>query len=645
MRRSTAGLVLLVLLSSVLHWLVIHGIEGPWIVPDELIYADRGYTLWHHGPWSLLHGSGAGYSLLYPLVAGVPLSIGRATTGYALLHVVQPVVASLAVVPVFFACRRLMDARWALVAAALTAASPLVLYSGFVMTEVLFYPLAALTLLLIARAVETATVRDQAIALVFVVLAALTRSQAVSFAFVLPVAALLEGTMARDFNRLRRFAPSFALLALGIVVVAVVPGLVGAYSGTLRGSYPLGSALHLVVEHLALAALIVAILPFAALIILSVDAFRGAEADRRARALLAVTVAATAILVVQVGFFAARYAPHLLGRDLTPLPPLLFSVFALWLARGAPRRFVRTSLCVYALVALLLLMPWDRLVNPVAFADTFDLILISKLPWSPVTTLIVFSVAVLLALLALPRRLVLLVLPAVTFAVLVASSAIAARDLRGAAATRRADLVGPTPDWVDRAADGPVALVYGGEQLSSPVWLERFWNHRIRQVISVGGLPVPGPIAQTRQKLGRDGLLQTAKRYVVAPDRFQLIGSPVAHLAQAGLDISGLTLWRVTGPARVSTITNAIQPNGDMTHPATVSVYDCTHGSLELTLIPKATTRLAIRLNGRLVVNHPISGDSWNQTVPVPASSRPRVCTFTIFPQPLLGSTRIVFNR
>ena len=57
--------------------------------------------------------------------------------------------------PVFAYCRRLMPNTWALVAAALTAAPPLLLYSGFVMTEVLFYPLAALTLFAIARAVET----------------------------------------------------------------------------------------------------------------------------------------------------------------------------------------------------------------------------------------------------------------------------------------------------------------------------------------------------------------------------------------------------------------------------------------------------------------------------------------------------------
>ena len=50
-----------------------------------------------------------------------------------------------------------MPNRYALLAGALTVSSPLLLYTGLVMTEVLYYPLAALALLACARAVETAS--------------------------------------------------------------------------------------------------------------------------------------------------------------------------------------------------------------------------------------------------------------------------------------------------------------------------------------------------------------------------------------------------------------------------------------------------------------------------------------------------------
>ena len=647
-RRPSQPLVLLAVLfvlSSVLRWLLVQSINGPWIVPDEVIYAARGFAVWHEGPLPLLHGRGAGYGLLYPLVAGLPLSIGRTTEGYSLLKIVQPFVVSAAVFPVFVYCRRLMPSTWALVAAALTAAPPLLLYSGFVMTEVLFYPLAALTLLAIARAVETAAYRDQAVALLLVVAAVLTRSQAVVFAFVLPAAAVVEAAMSRDVRRLRAFWPTSVLLAAGAAAVLAVPGLVGAYGIALRGGYPFGTALRLVGEHLAYVAVSVAVLPFAALLVLGVDAVRGREHVPGARALLAVAFTTTALLTLQVGFFAARYSPHLLGRDLAALPPLLFAVFALWLSRGAPRRLVAGSVCAYALLAVLLLTPWNSLVSAEAFVDSFDLIMISRLPWSATTTLMVFSIAVLAAFLYLPRGLAAVALPAITLVTLLASSVVAARNLRAAADVQRLDVVGARPDWIDLATDENVTYVYGGEQVWSAVWLERFWNRRIDSVVTLGGSPVPGPMSQKAAVLGPTGELPTHDRYVVAPDRFSLVGTPVAHLAQRGLDISGLTLWRLAGAPRVSTITQGVQPNGDMTHPATVSVYDCTGGELQLTLIPKATDRLRVLLDGRVAFDRPIAGRSWTGAVPVARSREPSRCLFTILPRPLLGSTRIAFAR
>jgi hypothetical protein len=83
-----------------------------------------------------------------------------------------------------------------------------------------------------------------------------------------------------------------------------------------------------------------------------------------------------------------------------------------------------------------------------------------------------------------------------------------------------------------------------------------------------------------------------------------------------------------------------------MSQRAFVTVYDCTGGRLELTLLPKATDVLRIRLNGRLVLHARIGGlPSWHGSLRVPRSARPRICTFTIDPEPLLGSTVIQFVR
>ena len=148
-RRS--GLVLalpaLVGLSTLLQWLAGRRLTGLWIMPDEAIYAERALNLWRHGHLAVVHGEGAGYGFLYPCSREFPCPSGRLATGYASLKLLQASAMSMVAAPVFFYGRRFMRPGYALLAAALALASPLCLYSGLVMTEVLMYPLGALALL------------------------------------------------------------------------------------------------------------------------------------------------------------------------------------------------------------------------------------------------------------------------------------------------------------------------------------------------------------------------------------------------------------------------------------------------------------------------------------------------------------------
>ena len=194
----------LVAVSTFAYALAGRRVQGLWIMPDEAIYADRALRLWHHGSLPVFRGQGAGYGLLYPVLAAAPLALGD----LASLKLVQAFAMSLAAVPVFLYARRLMSMPYAVVAAALTLASPLLLYSGFVMTEVLFYPLAALTLLAVARAVETSSVRGQVIALTLIAASVATRTQAVVF---VPV---LAGSLRKQLLKNRRLR---RLLRPGII--------------------------------------------------------------------------------------------------------------------------------------------------------------------------------------------------------------------------------------------------------------------------------------------------------------------------------------------------------------------------------------------------------------------------------------------
>jgi hypothetical protein len=647
-RRNLPLLALLTIVaaSTLAHWLAGRRIHGLWIMPDEAIYAERAFAAWRQGPVALVHGPLAGYGLLYPVVAGLPLSIGDTATGYATLKLVQALIVSLAAVPVFFFGRRLMPPRYALVAAALTVASPVLLYSGFVMTEVVFYPVAACALLAIAHAVSTSAIRHQALALALIGVAVATRAQAIVFIAVFAAAIALDAAFARNPGKLRRYWPTWSLLAACAVAAVAEPRLIGAYSGTLRGGYPLGPSLGLVFDHLSYAALSTGVVPFAALLFLAVQAARGQELDPGTRALIAVAVSSVALLVVQVGFFAARYSPHLLGRDLAPLPPLLFLILAVWLARGGASKHRGRALAAFAAACVLLLAPWDRLVVPAAFADTPDLLLISRVhAYAPATVVTIAAVVALFAFVLLTRR-ALLVVPLLIAAVLAAASTVAALDLARAANGGQVAILGTNQDWIDQTAASDVTYLYGNEQFWNVVWQERFWNRRIDRVLSIAPSLVPGPMPQTSVRLRPDGRLPVSDRYVVASNIFSFVGEPVATLAQTGLDVTGLTLWRLDGPPRLSTQTRGIQPNGDMTSPGTVTVYGCQAGRLELILLPKATTDLRIFLNGRLVLRRRFNGEpSWAGFVRVDPPATTQRCTFTIAGQLLLGSTRIAFVR
>jgi len=83
LRRTALTLALpaLVGASTLLHWLAGSQITGLWIMPDEVIYADRGLGLWRHFSLPILNGQGAGYSVLYPVLAGLPLALGSLARG------------------------------------------------------------------------------------------------------------------------------------------------------------------------------------------------------------------------------------------------------------------------------------------------------------------------------------------------------------------------------------------------------------------------------------------------------------------------------------------------------------------------------------------------------------------------------------
>jgi hypothetical protein len=645
LRRAglTLALPALVGLSTLLHWLAGRTVAGLWIMPDEAIYGVRALGLWNDGRLPLFGRSGAGYSILYPVLAGGPLSVGSLGTGYALLKPVQALVMSLAAVPVYAYTRRHAGLLPSLLAGALTLAAPIVLFSGYVMTEVLYYPLATAALLAATRSVESTSRRSQAVALALIAAAVATRVQGVVLLPIFGAAVLVDAALRRDGRRLGRFWPVWALLVAGAVVVAVLPGALGAYESAVSGGYDLVAGARRTLEPLAYLVLADGGVPAGALLLLAAGVLRGRDGDAPARALVSVTVCATVLVVVQVGLFGSRYAPHLLERDLAALPPIYFAAFALWLGRVAPRPRVATTLVPVGLLAGLVATPWNEIVNWDAFPDSpgIALLLQSPVDWRPLTAVTVVA-AVLLVLFRFAPFVGALGLVVLGF--LAWTSVKAAQMVEPYSAGAQMVLVGTPRDWIERNAAGDVAYVFNGDLAGGPVvWEQRFWNPSIRRVVSLAPHAVAGPIHQVVVPTRLDGRLPVGERYAVTNDALTLRGDAVAT-QDRGPNQYGLTLWRLERPARLATMLTGVQPNGDMTGPATVTVFGCAGGSLHLTLLPKATSRLEIDLDGSPVVTKDVTGlASWSTSIPVPPSRGPLPCAFSIHGGPLLGSTQIAF--
>lgn len=630
-----------------MHWLAGRRLHGLWIMPDEAIYAERAIAFWRHFTLPVLHGQGAGYSVLYPIVAGIPLAVGNVSQGYESLKLLQALIVSLTAVPIFWYGRRAMSNWYALLAGALAVSSPLLIYSGLVMTEVLYYPLAAFALLATAHAVETGTLRHQAIAFLLIVAAVLTRVQAVVLVAVFAAAVLVDAGFGRDIRKLRRFWPVWAVIALVALAVLASPGVFGAYAGTLSGGYPITRSVRLVYDHLAYIALEVAIAPFAALLVLAALAAGGRERDPKARALIAVALCATVLVSLQVGLFAARFAPHLLGRDLAALPAILFVIFALWLDRGCPRPKVVASAAVIATAAIVLGAPWNTLVARVALPDTMGIALFLHQTFARPASLIAIGAAVTLVLFRfLPRR-VSAAIAAVVFAMLVVSSIAASNRVAQNVRYSQESLIGSPRDWIARTTSDPVAYLFNGDiETGNVVWQQQFWNPQIKDVVSLAPYIVTGPLPSSIQiQTPASGRLPIHERYVVANDRDTFAGTKVAH-QDRGPDEYGLNLWRLDPPARLVQVTHGVEPNGDIIGSATITAFDCRNGALHLTLLPKASSTVSVSLDGQTILNANIAGlDFWNGTAYVPASHTSGRCDFTITGGLLLGSTQLAFEQ
>lgn len=601
-----AWLVGIVAVSFALRAVLARGMAAPFIMVDELVYAELARSIADGGGFAIRGVPASGYGIVYPLLIAPAYALfDSLPEAYSAAKTTNALVMSLAALPAYWIGRFVVGRGLALLGAVLAVAVPSLAYTGTVMTENVFYPVFLLAVGTLLWALERPTVGRQALLLAALGLAYATRSQAIALVAAAltapPLAALLgAGTVRRA---LRAFVPTYGVVVGGFLLLLVVQAarggaltdLLGAYAVVGDGSYDVGEALRYLAYHAAMLALYVGVIPVAATIVL---VGRTRTLDQAVQRHLAVTIAVSFWVLLVVAVFASRFASRIQERNMFVVAPLLLIALLAWGARGAPRPQPLAALAAAASAALTLAIPFDRFVGVSAQSDTLML-----LPWWSVQDRVGLQwVAELALLLAVALGLVFLFVPArVAIAaplVVLLYFAVAFYPIwfgkhgleRASAGALFQGIRGVERGWIDAAlperSDDSVAVLWTGRTDRFTINQSEFFNRAVGDVFYLDQ-PTPGGIGEVRVAVDpADGIVRRADGSPVAT-RWALLDGSVTPNGEvvARDDLLGTTLWRLDGPLASTTKVEGLYPNDTWSgSEVTYTKRNCTGGALAVSL-------------------------------------------------------------
>ena len=573
-------LLAIVLGSAVIRALLGRGIVAPFIMVDEVIWAELARGLGDAGKPLVRGYADPGYGIVYPLViAPVYALVETLPDAYAAVKTVNATVMSLAAIPTYFLARRVVGEGLSLLAALLAVAIPSLAYTGTVMTENVFYPLFLVVTLVLVLVLERPTALRVSLLVGLVVLAFATRVQGLAVVPAVLLAPLFLAVFERrglraTLSRYRLLYGGFVALGLVALVVQLVGGrspqdLLGAYSPVSDASYQVGEVLRYLVWHVAELSLYLLVIPVAATIVL---VGRARSLDRPLQAFLAAIVALAVCLVPVVAAFASAFSDRIEERNLFYVAPLFLIALLAWVERGAPRPRVLAAAAAVASALLVLLIPFDRFLTTSAITDTLMLLPFWSLQdrigsgWITSAAL-VLATGLAAAFLFVPRQYA-LALPLLVLGLW----AVAVKPIwfgkHGFERFSRGSLFQgirtAQPDWVDRAlpGDAEAAFLWTGLTDRLTVNQNEFFSRGVGPVYYVSS-PTPGGLPETKVRIDRatgDVTLPGGKpvtdRYLLADSSFEPDGEPLAR--DKGW---GITLWRVNPPLVSAVRIDGLYPN------------------------------------------------------------------------------------
>jgi hypothetical protein len=582
-----ASLLLIAAVAAALHAFLVGRVHGPFVFMDELGYERMAQSFAHTGHFSLFGKGGVAYSPVYPIVLSPIYALTSSMhAAYEWVKVENAILISLSVFPVYGIARFVLSRGRSIGVAALSLLAPLMLYSGFELTESLAYPLFLLAIWTMLRAVRRPSVFNDALLLAAIVLASAARLQLVVLVPAAVTAVLLAAVARPEPGEGRLRAMWRAVcehwLLFGVVGVALVAGL--ARTATNGGNLPLAgryanvghshaSALRvfeLFFQHIAGLDWAVGVIPFAVALLAGFALVR-LGFPRKALVFASVAVASTFWLVLEVAFDAAAFdatknLPHVRPgfvdlptfheRYLIYLVP--FFLVALFAAFDL-RRVALPALVGSAAVAALLpaLIPFGTVVNGLNAVHSFSFLMFGRtvsgrtVAVAHATTLAI-ALSTLLAvvfLLAASRRLPPPVAVLVTALVFLGLSTLeVGRQLTPIA---RTELGLPAhANWVDRVVGSheTISIVGGAGVPMAAVRETAFWNSSIARVYYTC-LPNFGADFGEQQLSPSTGL---PSRYAVVPASWDVSARVLARDREGKLVLVTPRAGRLRVPAALS---------------------------------------------------------------------------------------------
>jgi hypothetical protein len=504
------------LLATGLFALLAAGVVTPRRAQDEFLFWSLAHSLadgvglqWRGGAVSLT-------SSLYPAFASTAARATAAVaTQFELLKVLNAAAMSAVVFPTYLLASKLVERRWALLAALFAIAIPAMNYVAMIETESLAYPLCVAALAALVVLTARPGLRPTLLFFGLAVLAALTRVQ---FVILLPIALLAPLVMAILLERGTRgaylraqkwlWAGLGAGFALGVVYIALRGrSALGIYVGLIdRTNFVPGDLVYWLRAYASDIYLMSAFVPAVATFALF---SQRARRERLVIALLAVALVATIVFVLQVTALSVTNYEHwrerhvLYERYLFYLAPLYFVGLVAALGRVSLRA-ASISFAVGACVVAL--TPVGSITVPYtldAFGQAYLGFLIDAHPVIEARVVLFLVLLVLLAgaafvastvadarsTLARWGRALAITLPLFAL-VLTQAKAWSYQQLY---ASDSRDLLPVTIDWVARTSDQRVAQMIVAETDRTIFHQTEFWNPNVDRIYISQLAPVDSP--------------------------------------------------------------------------------------------------------------------------------------------------------